>query len=95
MILRLSSCLRSAAVFTLVSTFALAPNLFGAEEKFEFPDASQHATVKQRVGLTDVEIEYSRPNVRGRQIFGGLVPYGKVWRTGANDSTKITFSDAV
>ena len=95
MILRLSSCLRSAAVFTLVSTFALAPNLFGAEEKFEFPDASQHATVKQRVGLTDVEIEYSRPNVRGRQIFGGLVPYGKVWRTGANASTKITFSDAV
>ena len=95
MILHLPSCLRAAAVFTLVSTFALAPNLFGAEVKFEFPDASQHATVKQRVGLTDVEIEYSRPNVRGRQIFGGLVPYDKVWRTGANASTKITFSDAV
>jgi tetratricopeptide (TPR) repeat protein len=91
----LSSCLRAAAVFSFISSFALAPNLFGAEDKFQFPDASQHATIKQRVGLTDVEIEYSRPNVRGREIFGGLVPYGKVWRTGANASTKIKFSEAV
>jgi hypothetical protein len=44
------------------------------------------------VGLTDVEITYSRPSARGRQIFGGLVPYGEVWRTGANASTKISFS---
>jgi tetratricopeptide (TPR) repeat protein len=73
----------------------LAPDLFGAEEKFEFPQASQPATIKQRVGLTDVEINYSRPDMRGRQIFGGLVPYGKVWRTGANQPTKIKFSDAV
>jgi len=70
-------------------------DLRAAGEKFEFPDASQHSNVKQRVGLTDVEIDYSRPNVRGREIFGGLVPYGKVWRTGANASTKIKFSDAV
>jgi tetratricopeptide (TPR) repeat protein len=60
-----------------------------------FPDASQHATIKQRVGLTDVEINYSRPDMRGREIFGGLVPYGKVWRTGANQPTTIKFSDAV
>jgi tetratricopeptide (TPR) repeat protein len=91
----LSSCRPVATVCIFVSSFALAPDLFGAEEKFEFPDASQHATVKQHVGLTDVEIDYSRPNKRDREIFGGLVPYGKVWRTGANASTKIKFSDTV
>jgi hypothetical protein len=89
----ISSCLRVAALGLFVSF--LAPELPGAEEKFEFPDASQHATIKQRVGLTDVEINYSRPDMRGREIFGGLVPYGKVWRTGANQPTTIKFSDAV
>ena len=89
----LSSCLRAAAFCILAASFASA--LSGAEEKFEFPDASQHATITQRVGLTDVAIDYSRPNVRGREIFGGLVPYGKVWRTGANSPTKIKFSDAI
>lgn len=89
----ISSCLRVAAL-GLFASF-LAPNLFGAEEKFEFPQASQPATIKQRVGLTDVEINYSRPDRRGREIFGGLVPYGKVWRTGANEPTKIKFSDGV
>ncbi len=92
---RLSSSLRAITLSALVSSFALAPELRAADEKPSFPDASQHAVVKQRVGLTDVEIEYSRPNKREREIFGGLVPYGKVWRTGANASTKITFSDAV
>jgi hypothetical protein len=60
-----------------------------------FPSASPTATVKQRVGLTDIEIVYSRPGVKGRQIFGGLVPYGEVWRTGANASTKVSFGTAV
>jgi tetratricopeptide (TPR) repeat protein len=87
--------LRALAVCALASLFALAPNLFGAEEKFAFPDASQHGTVTQRVGLTDISIDYSRPDVRGREIFGGLVPWGKVWRTGANAPTKIKFSDGV
>ncbi|MDQ8203027.1 DUF2911 domain-containing protein [Pelagicoccus sp. SDUM812003] len=59
------------------------------------PAASPHAHVKQMVGLTEVEIDYSRPSVKGREIFGGLVPYGNVWRTGANQPTKITFSDDV
>jgi hypothetical protein len=68
---------------------------FGAPEKIEFPAASQHGWVKQRVGLTDIEIDYSRPNKNGRVIFGGLLPFGKVWRTGANASTKIKFSDAI
>lgn len=52
-------------------------------------------TIEQRVGLTDVSIKYSRPQMRGRVIFGDLVPYGEMWRTGANRNTKITFSHRV
>src|SRR5271170_7845168 len=61
----------------------------------DFPAASPACTLKQRVGLTDIEIEYSRPGIKGRTIFGGIVPYGQVWRTGANQATKITFSTPV
>jgi hypothetical protein len=70
-------------------------NLFAAEEKVEFPAASQHAVVKQRVGLTDVEVDYSRPNKNSRNVFGGLVPLDKPWRTGANQPTKVTISAPV
>jgi tetratricopeptide (TPR) repeat protein len=74
----------------------LPSNLCAAEEKrMEFPAVSQHGWVKQRVGLTDVEVDYSRPNKNDREIYGGLVPYGKLWRTGANAPTKIKFSGAV
>jgi len=59
------------------------------------PRGSQHARVTQRIGITDVTIDYSRPLVRGRKIFGGLEPYGKVWRAGANENTLIEFTDAV
>lgn len=61
----------------------------------ELPQPSPFAEVEQRVGLTDIEIEYSRPGVKGRTIFGDLEPYDQVWRTGANASTKITFSTDV
>jgi len=96
-----SSHLRSillSALFALL--FVVEPSLSGSlwaaeEKKIEFPAASQHATVKQRVGLTDIEVDYSRPNKNNRDIFGGLVPYGKLWRTGANAVTKIKFSKAV
>jgi len=70
----------------------VAGNIFAADEKVEFPSASQHAVVKQRVGLTDVEVDYSRPNKNNRKIFGGLVPFDKPWRTGANQPTKIKTS---
>ena len=63
--------------------------------KVEFPAPSPAATLKQRVGLTDIAIVYSRPSMRGRKIFGGLEPYGEVWRTGANAATRITFSTPV
>src|SRR5437773_12011574 len=62
---------------------------------FRAPRVSQHAVFKQTVGLTDVTIDYSRPAVKGRQIWGALVPYDKVWRTGANEATIISFSDDV
>ncbi len=61
----------------------------------ELPRPSQKAQVMQTVGLTDVTITYSRPGVKGRVIWGGLVPYDKVWRTGANEATAITFSTDV
>src|SRR5664279_6095324 len=73
----------------------VAGNIFAADDKVEFPQVSQHAVVKQRVGLTDIEVDYSRPNKNNREIFGGLVPNGKLWRTGANAPTKIKFSGAV
>ncbi|MEJ0090828.1 MAG: DUF2911 domain-containing protein [Limisphaerales bacterium] len=72
-----------------------ASTLLAQAPKVEFPAASPACTLKQRVGLTDIEIDYSRPGVKDRVIFGGMVPYGKVWRTGANQATKIIFSTPV
>jgi hypothetical protein len=63
--------------------------------KINFPAASPAGTVTQRVGLTDIQINYSRPGAKGRKVFGGLVPYDHVWRTGANTATKISFSTPV
>lgn len=61
----------------------------------KYPRPSPHAVLTQTVGTTDVVIDYSRPGVKGRPIWGALVPYDKVWRTGANDATTISFSDDV
>jgi hypothetical protein len=69
--------------------------LLAAEPALEFPDPSPLAVVKQRIGLTDVEVTYHRPIAHGRVIFGGLVPYDATWRTGANNATKISFSSPV
>jgi hypothetical protein len=63
--------------------------------QMQTPQPSPSEKITTMVGLTEVTIEYSRPSARGREIFGNLVPYGKVWRTGANANTKITFGDAV
>ena len=64
-------------------------------QQLQTPQASSTQTVKQNFGLSTVELNYSRPGVKGRKIFGDLVPYGKVWRTGANNATVITFGDEV
>lgn len=56
---------------------------------------SPNATVSQTIGTTQITITYGRPSVKGRQVFGGLEPFGEVWRTGANEATTITFSRSV
>nr|WP_315132102.1 DUF2911 domain-containing protein [uncultured Flavobacterium sp.] len=68
---------------------------FTIEAQVKTPQSSPKATVFQTVGLTDVEVVYSRPAARGRAVFGNLVPFGKLWRTGANENTTISFSDDV
>lgn len=66
-----------------------------AHAQLEYLRLSPAQRLEQRVGMTDVTVEYSRPQLKGRTIFGGLVPFGKMWRTGANENTKITFSHRV
>src|SRR5437868_14753398 len=61
--------------------------------KTPFPSPPQ--TIKQDFGISSIELSYSRPGVKGRKVFGDLVPFGKVWRTGANNATTISFGDDV
>ncbi|MEK6153584.1 DUF2911 domain-containing protein [Flavobacteriaceae bacterium 3-367] len=68
---------------------------FTMQAQLTTPQPSPTAKVEQKVGLTDVTLEYSRPSMRDRTIFGELVPYDKLWRTGANKNTMITFGDDV
>src|SRR5215472_2519655 len=84
--------LRAAVV---AAALVYVANLPAQTSPVEFPAASPAATVKQRVGVTDVEVVYSRPSLRGRKIFGAMIPYGEVWRTGANAATRVTFSTDV
>lgn len=70
-------------------------NFEAISQQIQMPQASPAAKISQKVGLTDVTLEYSRPSTKGRKIFGELVPYGEVWRTGANAATLITFSTDV
>lgn len=84
-------------LFALLMIFAFAPEWSTAQIQTPLP--SPPATVYSQVGLTDVTVDYFRPRVKGRAIFGEgdnfLVPYGKMWRTGANSGSKVTFSDDV
>ena len=82
----LTSCNNSTTTETVKETEPVV------ELKITTPQPSPLGMVSQRVGLTDVAIEYSRPGVKGRTIFGDLVAFGKTWRTGANSNTKVTFS---
>jgi hypothetical protein len=84
----------TVALLTFLSVASLGFSATPAA-KLEFPAPSPRATLKQRVGLTDIEINYSRPGVKGRKIFGGLEPWGEVWRAGADTATRITFSTPV
>jgi hypothetical protein len=78
----------AAATLTLATSARAQPRLTE-------PEASPRASVVQTVGLTEIEVAYNRPAVAGRPVWGKLVPYGEVWRTGANENTTISFSTDV
>ncbi|MDZ7682956.1 MAG: DUF2911 domain-containing protein [Fodinibius sp.] len=80
----------------LLLTFSLiSVSSFAQERGNNEPRTSPNASVSQTIGTTQVSITYGRPSVNDREVFGGLEAYGEVWRTGANESTAITFSDDV
>jgi len=78
---------------TLIANLLIS--ISGLAQQLQMPQASPSARLTQKVGLTDVVVDYSRPSTKGRKIFGELVPYGEVWRTGANGATIISFSTEV
>lgn len=81
--------------FTLALLTFLLVSFVGFAQQIQMPQASPSAKITQKVGLTDVTVDYSRPSTKGRKIFGELVPFGEVWRTGANGATVLTFSTDV
>jgi hypothetical protein len=81
----------SAALIVLLALSCFA-SLASAQPALELPSPSPKARTEQRVGLTDISIDYSSPGVKGRKIWGPVVPYDKVWRAGANAPTKLTVS---
>jgi tetratricopeptide (TPR) repeat protein len=80
--------------FTVTALF-LSAVLFTNAQQLNTPQPSTTTIVKQNFGLGNIELSYSRPSMKGRKIFGDLVPFDKVWRTGANQATTLTFSDEV
>jgi len=82
--------LLSSLVLLFLATSAMAQSAL-----LDIPRDSQHATVLQKIGITDIKVNYHRPLVKGRQIWGKIVPYDAVWRAGANENTTISFSDPV
>lgn len=78
-----------------LTLLATAPGLDAQAPPLVLPQASPEATVRQTVGLTEIEVSYHRPAVAGRKVWDGLVPYGQVWRAGANETTVVAFSSPV
>src|SRR5215467_3281569 len=88
---------RGVAKAVLLSALISVMSGFSAAQSFvlDLPRPSQRAQIAQRVGITDITISYHRPMINNRKVWDGIVPYGKVWRAGANENTTITFSDPV
>ena len=63
-------------------------------QRLKTPTLSPFSEISQEIGLTKISLEYSRPSAKGRKVYGNLVPYNTIWRTGANASTKITFTES-
>ncbi len=83
-------------IVALVAGLAFGSSFCHAQSALlDLPRDSQHSAVTQRIGITDITISYSRPLVKGRPVWGKLVPYNEVWRTGANENTIIKFTDDV
>src|ERR1700723_3996246 len=83
-------------LFVLLCSFLSVGSLCHPQTvMLDLPLQSQHAVVMQRIGITDITVNYHRPLANGRPIWGKLVPYGQVWRAGANENTTIKFSDPV
>jgi len=80
------------SLFLLPALLLAAASSPARAQQLELPHPSPYAKVSQHVGLTEISVDYSCPGVKGRKIWGGLVPYDKMWRTGANQATKISFS---
>jgi tetratricopeptide (TPR) repeat protein len=83
------------SISALVLVIGLSLGVQAQSAVLDIPRQSQHAVVIQRVGITDITINYHRPLVNKREIWGKLVPYGEVWRAGANENTTIRFTDNV
>lgn len=83
-------------IFASLTIGAFLLLTYTSQAQIETPAPSPASTVTQRVGMTEIKIEYSRPSMKGRKIFGGdVVPFGELWRTGANSATKITTTDSI
>jgi hypothetical protein len=78
-----------------ITTLAVFTLFIADAQTLTTPQPSPTQTIKQNFGLSNIELSYSRPGIKGRKIFGDLVPFGKVWRTGANNATTLTFGDTV
>ena len=79
----------------ILTVLAIAAGTTAFAQTLTTPQPSTTQTIKQNFGLSSIELSYSRPNVKGRKAMGELVPYGKVWRTGANQATTLTFGEEV
>jgi len=79
----------------IIFVFAMIIANYVSEAQIKTPQPSPKSTLTQVVGLTNVEIVYSRPSAKGRDVFNNLVPFGKLWRTGANENTTVSFSEDV
>ncbi|MBK9568128.1 MAG: DUF2911 domain-containing protein [Saprospiraceae bacterium] len=82
-------------IFNLLVAGAFLMIFSSANAQVKTPAASPGAKIEQSVGLSTISLDYSRPSAKGRKVMGDLVPYGQLWRTGANQGTKVTFSDDV
>ncbi|HEY0434435.1 MAG TPA: DUF2911 domain-containing protein, partial [Chitinophagaceae bacterium] len=77
---------------TIFTTFLIAGYFSGHAQNLKTPPPSPPQTIHQEFGVSSMDLSYSRPGVKNRKIFGDLVPFGKVWRTGANNATTIAFA---